>query len=280
MNRLIYTKTIDKSVLWEGFGIKSCYIEALTDIIGTLDVGQKRTVKFILNGNVYDGIDVKNQAFDRQKYANHGAIYQVRYKPQSDFAKALRAIYADAWAYIEAEQRAKDLAKKAGVKCGNIKLPQELQFQIAFYATDFSDVWMVETFGAQDTQELKSSLLDLPELDYERFDDTAAIHMSRTPSKLRALDRSIGETLKRLYNHRCQVCGTDLWRSYGENSVIEAHHIIPFTESLNNDYDNILVMCPNHHRIIHANHGEYKRKVQEIWYPNGFHEPLKLNIHL
>ena len=46
------------------------------------------------------------------------------------------------------------------------------------------------------------------------------------------------------------------------------------------NFDNIMILCPNHHRIVHACHGEYHRRRREIWYPNGLHEPLRLNLHL
>lgn len=281
MPQLIYSKTVDKSLLCDGFSIKSCYVAALSDVVGRIEVGDTRPLKLLLNGKVYEqGIKLINQRFDRVKFRGHTDVVQVRYSANGEFSKALRAAYADVWSYVEAELSLQKIARQQGEKRRNIKLPADLQYQIAFYATDLPDVWTVETFGAEDTRELKSSLLELPEIDYEQYDPTAAIHVSQRGAKLRILDKRIGDNLKRLYNHRCQVCGMDSWRMYGERSIIEAHHIRPFTQSLNNNYDNIMIMCPNHHRIIHANNGEYKARTHSIHYPNGYVESLKLNLHL
>ncbi|HOV27398.1 MAG TPA: RloB domain-containing protein [Pseudobacteroides sp.] len=60
----------------------------------------------------------------------------------------------------------------------------------------------------------------------------------------------IGETLKRLYNYSYQICGENISANYRVN-VVESHHIKPFVETLNNDANNLIVICPNHHRIIH-----------------------------
>ena len=46
------------------------------------------------------------------------------------------------------------------------------------------------------------------------------------------------------------------------------------------DIDNLLIVCPNHHRIIHAANPTFDRQQKIYIYPNGYAEGLKLNLHL
>lgn len=277
---LIYSKTVDKSVLWDGFSIQGFLLTIFTEITGRLAIGERRQIKIMLNSKVYDGIMLKNQPFSRDKYPNHKEMYQVRYSPTSEFSKALRTIYADLWQYIRNEMELQMIAMANGEKRRNIRLPEELHRKLAFYTTDNPDVWLVETYEASDNLTLLESLQTIGELEYERIDVSATIHCKERTVKLRILDHKIGDNLKKLYSYRCQVCGQAIGEPYGNRPVIDAHHIEPFTQSINNNYDNIMILCPNHHRIIHTFNGEFHRKSGDIWYPNGFHEPLKLNIHL
>lgn len=278
--QLIYSRSIDKSVLWDGFTIQSCFLSIVTDITGILNIGERKNIKFLLNGTIYEGIILKNLPFNRQNYPNHKEIYQVRYAPSSGISKALRLIYSDVWDFIaEAQILQKEAIANGGAR-KNIKIPNELHRKIAFYTTETPDVWLVETFNARDNNELIDSLQESNELNYEQNDSSSKIIETYKHVKLRVLDRKIGDNLKKLYHYRCQVCGEAIGEPYGFHPIIDAHHIDPFTVSHNNNFDNIMILCPNHHRVIHVCDGEYHRKCHEIWYPNGLHEKLQLNLHL
>ena len=278
--QLIYSRSIDKSLLWDGFSIQSCFLDIVTEITGTLGIGERRNIKFLLNGTIYDGIVLKNLPFNRNNYPNHKEIYQVRYSPTSPISNALRAIYSDVWTYISNEQKIQREAIRNGEPRRTIKVPNDLQRKIAFFTTEIPDVWLVETYNANDNNELIDSLHNSNELDYEQYDLNSRIEHTKKIVKLRVLDKTIGNNLKKLYKYHCQVCGEAVSLKYGVDSVADAHHIDPFTVSQNNNFDNIMILCPNHHRIIHACHGIFQRKIQEIWYPNGLHEKLLLNLHL
>ena len=62
--------------------------------------------------------------------------------------------------------------------------------------------------------------------------------------------------------------------------VVEAHHIDYFITSLNNDADNQMIVCPNHHSIIHDVNPRYDRKHKLFIYDNGAEQRLVLNYHL
>ena len=278
--QLIYSRSIDKSMLWDGFSIQSCLLDIVTGITGKLAIGESRNIKFMLNGKFYDGIKLKNQPFNREKYPTHKEMYQIRYNPSSEFSKALRILYSDVWEYISNEIEVQRIAVQNGERRRIIRIPEDLNRKIAFYTTENPDVWMVETFSQWDNLALKDSLKDANEINYEQTDDHAGLTESVKKVKLRILDRNIGNNLKKLYQFRCQVCGQTIGEPYGNSSIVDAHHIAPFILSQNNNFDNIMILCPNHHRIIHQCHGEFHRNIKQIWYSNGLHESLSLNLHL
>lgn len=97
--------------------------------------------------------------------------------------------------------------------------------------------------------------------------------------KIRKLNKKIGDNLKRLYQYRCQICGRLIGEEYGSH-VVEAHHIEYFVKSLNNDASNQIIVCTNHHSIIHDVDPVFDRKRLLYIYPNGFEEKFVLNMHL
>jgi predicted restriction endonuclease len=95
----------------------------------------------------------------------------------------------------------------------------------------------------------------------------------------RFLNYSVVGALKKYYNYRCQICGKQFFETYSVN-ISEAHHIVPFVESQNNNADNLIVLCPNHHRIIHTANPLFNREQKVFTYTNALVEPLMVNDHL
>lgn len=81
-------------------------------------------------------------------------------------------------------------------------------------------------------------------------DPSASIIIKTTTGTQRVYNRSIVAQLKKLYRGCCQICGVNPAAEFGLN-ICEAHHIDFFSESQNNDASNIIILCPNHHRLIH-----------------------------
>lgn len=61
---------------------------------------------------------------------------------------------------------------------------------------------------------------------------------------------------------------------------VESHHIDYFVASLNNDARNQLIVCPNHHSIIHDTNPVFDRRRLLYIYKNGLEQRLMLNQHL
>lgn len=92
-------------------------------------------------------------------------------------------------------------------------------------------------------------------------------------------NRYLADGLKSYYAHRCQVCGHDFLPTY-DTTLSESHHIQYLRHGGPDISGNIVVLCPNHHRIVHATNAEFNRSTLEYQYPNGFHEQLLLPDHL
>ena len=284
---LIYVKDVDKSLLKEGFTIRYSLLNRLISKVGELEIGESRPISIILNGTIYSNIQLKNLNFNRTKYATHVEMYQVRYSPSSEFTKALRATFPELYAYIKNCQDIKDRLKMMGQKSENIKVPDDMRCSVAFYETDSANVWEAVPIFSNDYKEVKKTIhtISADETRYEQVllnDEDACIVKEQHWVKVRKLDRNVCQNLKQLYGYRCQICGQLITAPYtdGDEKVIDAHHIVPFTESCNNNFSNIMILCPNHHRVVHACHPVFKVRTKEFVFPNGYHEKLKLNKHL
>lgn len=77
----------------------------------------------------------------------------------------------------------------------------------------------------------------------------------------------------------CQICGEDFGKRF-EIHIVEAHHIDPFVATMNNDAANQIIICPNHHRVIHKVEPVFNRSRFLFIYLNGIEEKLLLNKHL
>ncbi|PAV28421.1 hypothetical protein CIL05_17470 [Virgibacillus profundi] len=114
---------------------------------------------------------------------------------------------------------------------------------------------------------------------FEADDKSAAIIEIEGIKKVRKYNKEHIQGLKSFYKYQCQICGHSTEEEYGV-SIVEAHHITPFSLTQDNNIDNLMILCPNHHRLIHKANGQFNWAKNEIVYENGMKEKLKLNGHL
>lgn len=275
----IYQKQIDRSTLRQGFQIPVEFHNLMSAIPGGMPRhGETRNIKILIDGVAYDA-QLKNQGFDRSKYNGHADVLQVRYNEGSAIAKILREIFSSTWNYVE---QIKNLPENINRKF-TIRIPEEHQEFLALSSTNLPNVFVADCITTALKAEIINEIRMQSELDFETFepreDNNATIKQILGMQKVRQLDRSIGDSLKHLYDYRCQMTGDKIGESYG-TMVVEAHHIIPFTESMNNDTSNIIILSPNYHRIIHKAKPLFNREQLAFVYPNGLMEKVKLNKHL
>ncbi|MCP4130034.1 MAG: hypothetical protein GY754_03350 [bacterium] len=159
-------------------------------------------------------------------------------------------------------------------------VPQELREYIILYATAHPDTFLVECLTNQDLRDIEAEK-DLyteeeyeEDINYKKTDVTARIEKKTQLIKVRKLDRTICDGLKELYEHKCQVCGANHGARY-DTRIAEAHHIESFTKTLNNNPENIMILCPNHHRVMHKTNPRFDRKNLLMIYPNGLKEKVE-----
>jgi hypothetical protein len=272
----IYKKDVDSSVLREGFSIPvSIQVVFKERMKHYLKRGEKRDIKVILDEHTYQ-LRLINQAFDEQKYPSHTDILQIRYSSQSPFVTKLREIFKSSLDYL---QRERTNVKKC------IRVPEEKREYIILYTTPLENTFFFEYITSSESVQIKHTISGTNEDDFEfqsnykKVDDSARIETKEQIFKVRRLDRAIGDSLKLFYNYKCQICGDNFAKKYNCR-IAEAHHIEFFVSSLNNDASNIIVLCPNHHRVIHKANPTFKREIFSFVYPNGLEEKLALNKHL
>lgn len=274
----IYSKIVDKSLLWDGFSIPKQYHKIFHMLVPAIsEHGENVDVKILIDGEFYDA-QLKNIAFDQDTWEGHGDIIQFRYTPQSPLSKKLRQIFSISNQYIQQERVNRQLGDRR-----RIIVPEELQEFIYINATTQSNVFALDYVTCKEEQALRHDIKSISEDVFEALsiDSLKDEHtgFSQAIRKVRKLDKSIGDTLKKFYDYRCQVTGEKIGDQYSAH-VVEAHHIMPFTESLNNNASNIIIINPTFHRIIHKAKPAFDNATLSFKFPNGVVEKLKLTDHL
>jgi len=275
----IFQKVIDRSSLKQGFQIPVEYHHCLSAMPGGCPVHREtRNIKIILDGQEFDA-QLKNQGFDQVKYSNHADVIQVRYGENSPLARHLRTVFHSTLKYVNA---VKALPENVNRKMA-ITIPDDKQEYIALSATNIENVFYADCITNQQKSLVHKEIQKMDEFDFETFmpltDDTATIQEQTGFQRIRHLDRSIGDSLKQLYDYRCQMTGERIGDKYGA-VVVEAHHLLPFTQSMNNDSSNIIIISPNYHRIIHSAKPEWDSNNLAFTFPNGLIEKVNINYHL
>ena len=276
----IYKKEADWSLFNYGFAIPYEHQVIFSEITGRfIGKGESKDIRFYLNGKEYPA-KLINIDFNTEKFGNHKDIIQVRYSAGSEIAAALRSQLHRSFEYISNIKTLRGLKDKS-----HINLPDEVKEYIAMYTTEYDDLYILEIIASDEIAALhemvqgKTERVLEEEFNYDITDDTAGFEQIERVTRIRKLNRKIGDNLKLLYNYRCQICGRLIGEEYGSHAC-EAHHIDYFVNSLNNDASNQMIVCPNHHSIIHEVNPVFDRNTLTYIYENGYKEQVRLNLHL
>ena len=274
----VYKKEVDWSVLMEGFTLPiENQVVFLQNMGRFLQRGESKIIHFFMDGKTYDVkiININNSVEKRKKDA-----YQIRYARNGEFSQALQVCFKQSMDYIRAIRESRDANDRR-----YIKVPEDMREYLAIYTTEYADTFLVEPIVTEDIQFVKAAIQGRQErsveaeFDYEIRDEKSGMKYQLQMVKVRKLNRKIGENLKLLYGYRCQICGNVIGEEYGTH-IAEAHHIEYFVNSLNNDANNQMIVCPNHHSIIHDINPIFDRKRMMYLFSNGVEERLVLNKHL
>lgn len=242
-----------------------------------LQRGQSKIIHFFMNGKTYDAkiVNMNNSVEKRRKDA-----YQIRYSRNGELSQALQQYFFKSMSYIKMIRESRDPKDRS-----YIKMPDGLKEYLAIYTTEYEDTFLLEPIAQDDFQVMKKAIQGMRErtveneIEYEMEDKSSGIEKKLQIVKIRKLNRKIGENLKLLYGYRCQICGQVIGEKYGSH-IAEAHHIDYFVNSLNNDANNQMIVCPNHHSIIHDANPVFDRRRMVYRFDNGAEERIILNKHL
>ena len=255
--------------------IKTCIIF----ISRLIQRGESKEIFLVIEGFTFKA-KLVNQSFNEGKYLDHKDILQIRYNTQSDIAIKLRSNFITSYNYLGEKRNSQvDNQKKY------IRIPKEKKEYLAVYTTEYEDTYLMECITDKDNLIAKSIFTKESEQEYETglnynaIDQHAAIHMVQQMTKIRRLNKAIGENLKLLYDYKCQLCGENFGKRFDTN-IVEAHHINPFVVSLNNDSSNQIIICPNHHSVIHKAEPVLDKSKLIFLFSNGIEERILINRHI
>jgi hypothetical protein len=91
-------------------------------------------------------------------------------------------------------------------------------------------------------------------------------------------NRTLVERLRTMYGGRCQLCKWNPIDEYGEH-LCEGHHIQWLSRGGDDRIDNLMLVCPNHHRAIHR--CDAPLDYDDLALDFGTHrEPIQIDRHL
>ena len=274
----VYKKEIDWSTLMEGFTLPlDNQVIFLRNMENFLQRGQSKIIHFFMNGKTYDAkiVNMNNSVEKRKKDA-----YQIRYPRNGELSQALQQYFFKSMSYIKMIRESRNPKDRS-----YIKMPDGLKEYLAIYTTEYEDTFLLEPIAQDDFQVMKKAIQGMRErtveneIEYEMEDKSSGIEKRLQIVKIRKLNRKIGENLKLLYGYRCQICGQVIGEKYGSH-IAEAHHIDYFVNSLNNDANNQMIVCPNHHSVIHDANPVFDRRRMVYRFDNGVEETIRINKHL
>lgn len=275
----VYKKEVDWSLLSEGLTLPFDNQVVFGQIMGRfLKKGESKDITLYLNGMSYNA-KITNVNFD-PKFKRKKDTLQIRYSKNGELARMLQMYFEKSYQFIKSSREMRQPGDRT-----MIRLPEEYKEYLVIYTTEYDDSYVLETITAEDIASLKQAVsgqkerLMETEINYDVKDTTSTILKSERIVKIRKLNKKIGDNLKLLYGYRCQICGNLIGEEFGSH-IVETHHIDYFVSSLNNDANNQLIVCPNHHSIIHDTDPIFDRRRLLYIYKNGIEQKLVLNQHL
>ena len=103
--------------------------------------------------------------------------------------------------------------------------------------------------------------------------------MRTRDQRVRVYNTSIIKQLKRLYGGCCQLCGKNAFDEFNVD-ISEAHHIAHFSDSQNNDSSNIIILCPNHHRLVHKLNPKFDSERGCFVFSDNSELRIEIDFHL
>jgi 5-methylcytosine-specific restriction enzyme A len=159
-------------------------------------------------------------------------------------------------------------------------LSNEDHVMLAAFAADLTEL---EAAGIYPEDHFEARLLLGEDAREMLLSETDARRAARSRYLYESLDvtrsRRLVERLQDLYSGRCQICRYDPRNRYGRR-LCHGHHIHWLSRGGDDDLDNLVLVCPNHHAAVHMDDAPFDYASLQFTYSNGLCEPLRINVHL
>ncbi|MCA1625871.1 MAG: HNH endonuclease [Acidobacteria bacterium] len=176
------------------------------------------------------------------------------------------------------------------IKEGGVTIANSLQ---TFRYLSASDVALLEQWSKRLTPDVNIMKM-VPELDveetYERgkdaLKDTLQMELPQLSDERKQeivsgyrRNRTLVKRLNDMYIGRCQICAFDPITVY-RVSAATAHHIHYLSRGGHDVLENLVLICPNHHAVIHGDDAVFDYESKKFMFSNGRQEPLVIKQHL
>lgn len=271
----------------------------------------KKIIEFLENNliddEVYISSDSKNQWI--RSYANRCGMTLDKFVEFFGYKKAKRNKYIELDEYYEGQiEEFRTKFQKIAVEGNKIRIEGNLYQTVHRFCKinsinidDFvADLGYTRIKGKRVTdldtrsdaikryqlQELKQSIDLTLEYNNKFYMDAKTLELKRKRNK------NLVHQLKEIYGCKCQLCSNNLWMPIHKEDgsyYCEVHHIMGLAEENEEEnldvLENLIVVCPNHHKMLHYHNGGYKkitRKNNTLYFYNNSDEEIQImdNYHL
>ena len=194
---------------------------------------------------------------------------------------------------VDLGPRVDAVVRSLGIQASGRRLGQSFQGHAAVRAIPETAHQVLASY-AQDLPRLEHAAI-YPEDEFEArlvHDGSVrelVVHESETERSRRLLylyesldvqrARKHAQDLQTMYDGRCQICLYDPRERYGHR-ICHGHHIHWLSRGGDDELDNMVLVCPNHHAAIHRDDAIFDYADMTFTFSNALREPLQANRHL
>lgn len=260
----------------------------------------------MIDGEVYISSDPANQWI--KSFASRSGLSIDEFVELFGYKKAGRGKFATLEAYVEQERETFKSELQEIKVDGKVQPQGSLYQRLNIFAKKYSltmdelikELGFERKRGRRVDYVLQSRKIIENDLDELNRDIEKALKCEREFSEtverqihLVSRNMNLVARLKSIYGCKCQLCTEEEWMPIQKEDGIlysEVHHIIPLAEGKNEEetldvLGNMIVVCPNHHKMLHFHLGGYRDIMQKdgsMYFVNekGNKLPIIDNYHL
>lgn len=224
----------------------------------------------------------------RSKTTNPPNFKYGAYRVWGDFAKSQYFKIGDK----EASQLLRQLPFRSGKVIGETETPLAQHFQtmreLSFEGSDMLENWSTDLSREEKAYQILPE--ELLEEAIRQGPEAVRKLIRESPSGITEYrieqlvqqpvrNRTLSQQIRTMYGGRCQICGFDPLLIY-QVEVCHAHHLVYLSRGGEDSIENMVLLCPNHHAIIHATNAVFDYADLSFVFASNQRERLALNQHL